>query len=116
MPTLPPELLQFGVASLLFVVWAYTFKHFSASITKVSEDHNEAVKSLADKTSSAYESAINDGKDLNQKLMDLIRENSKTEQELKSHLVRVLTRMEEKLDQPLRCPAAIQARQGDNDG
>ncbi len=116
MPTIPPEILQFGIAGLLFIVWAYTFKHFSASIAKVSAEHNEAVKILADQTSSAYESAITDGKDLNRELMTLIRENANAEQELKSHLIRVLTRMEGKLDQPVRCPAAIQARTGDGNG
>lgn len=112
MPPIPPEFLQFGIAGLLFVVWAYTFKHFSASTTKISEEHNQTVKSLAEKTSMAYEVAIADSKSLNRELMTLIRETSKEEQELKAHLIRVLTRMEEKLDQPIRCPAVIAGRKG----
>lgn len=116
MPVIPPEILQGGVAVMLLFVWAYTFKHFSESSARVSKDHNESIKALAKQTSEAYQAAIDDGKEMNRELMQLIRENAKDEQELKSHLIRILTRMEEKLDQPVRCPAAIQARNGGSDG
>lgn len=116
MPTIPPEILQFGIAGLLFVVWAYTFKHFSSSVSKISEDHNAAVKALAEKTSTAYKDAIDDSKSLNKELMVLIRENAKEEQELKTHLWQVLVRIEEKLDQPVRCPAVISTRKAASNG
>lgn len=116
MPSIPPEILQFGVAGLMFIVWAYTAKQSNAAFVKVSEKSNDTVGKLAEQTSESYKEAIKDSRELNEKLMNLIRENAKDEQELKSHLIRVLTRMEEKLDQPVRCPAAIASRKGEADG
>ena len=82
----------------------------------MSKDANEAVKELAEQTSQAYNTAIEDSKAMNEQLFMIMREHAKEELELKSHLTRILTRMEEKLDQPLRCPAAIQSRKGEPDG
>jgi len=105
--------LQYGVAGLLFLVWVYTFKYFSQGITKVSNDYNVSVKELTTAAGGAYQTAIDDSKSLNKELITLIRENAKEELELKSHLIRTLTRIEEKLDQPVRCPAAISGRIGE---
>lgn len=116
MPTIPPEVLQFGIAGLLFVVWAYTFKQQNSAFVRVSENSNAGISKAINEMGTAYQEAINDSRKQNKELLDLIRDNAKDEQEIKAHLIRVLTRMEEKLDKPVRCPAVIANRKGESDG
>lgn len=115
---LPAEVWQLGVAGLMFVVWYATFKMH----VKATENANKTIGDLATKTSASYEKAIEDSQKRNDRLIDLLkeqsqddRERSKEEQEVKSHLIRILTRMEQKLDQPLRCPAHINAQRQHGD-
>lgn len=111
----PGDLLQLGFAGLMFIVWYATFKKANESFVLVTTNSNETITSLAEKTSKSYEKAIEDGQKRNDQLIELIRANAKEEAEIKSHIIRILTRMEEKMDQPLRCPANIQTRLGGNE-
>lgn len=108
-----PELLQFGIAGLLFIVWAYTFKSQNRAFVEVSNKSSESIGEAVNEMGDAYKAAIEDSRSRNDALMNLIRENAREEQELKTHLIRTLTRLEEKLDQPVRCPAAIADRLGE---
>ncbi|HKL20464.1 MAG TPA: hypothetical protein VJ904_01585 [Tichowtungia sp.] len=110
--SIPPEILQFGVAGLLFIVWVWTFK----MNTKVSEDNNKSIRALAEQTTTAYQTAISDSQATNKQLLTQLRDSHNEDLELKTHLIRVLTRMEEKLNQPMRCPYNVQDRRASDDG
>lgn len=108
----------------MFIVWYATFrlsndnfakasKDNNESFVKVSGNSNETIAKLADRTAESYNTAIKDSRNMNERLISLIRENAKEDQDIKSHLIRVLTRMEEKLDQPVRCPMNIQSQRGE---
>lgn len=111
---IPAEIWQFGVAGLMFIVWYATNKQSNETFAKVSESSNETITALAEKTSQSYDKNIEDSRTLNKDLMELIRTNAKEAQEVNSHLIRILSRMEEKLDQPLRCPAHINTNRSDS--
>lgn len=97
----------------MFVVWFATFKmHVQAT-----GNANETISKLAAQTSDSYKKAIEDSQKRNDRLLDLLkdqgvknREVEKDSQEVHSHLIRILTRMEEKLDQPIRCPMNVAER------
>lgn len=112
MPTIPPEILQFGIAGLLFVVWWSTFKFSTATFQKVAENNNATVTKLAAEAAAAYTKAIDDSREMNKELLKIIRESGKDNEEILSHLHTVLTRIEQKLDQPVQCTS--QNRPGGN--
>lgn len=110
---IPAEIWQFGVAGLMFVVWWATHKQSNQSFVAITESSNDTTALLTEKMSSSYGMAIEDSREMNARLLDLMRTTAKEEQEHKAHMIRILSRMEEKLDQPLRCPMHVAAnRQG----
>lgn len=111
MSSFPPEIVQFGVAGLMFIVWVWTFKMNA----RIAEENNKSVRALSQQTSDAYQAAILDSQKTSQQLLMQLKDSHSESQELNTHLIRVLTRMEEKLDQPVRCPYNVQDRRASNE-
>lgn len=93
------EWVRAGGVALMFIVWYYTFKNFSDTQKQISKENLQAVNSLTDKMTDAYQEAISAQRSQNEVLMKLIKE----QQENQSHLIGVLTQIKEQLNQPRKC-------------
>lgn len=102
-----PALVEFAVNSgftaIIFLIWYLSFKNANASHERLTTQFTQSTEELSHKAQKAYEDALKINQEQNERLIAVVKEGH----ELHVHLVRNLQRLEDKLNQPVRCPYQV---------
>lgn len=105
-PSLIELAINSGFSAIIFVIWYISFKSSSAALVSLTTGFKESTEALTMQSQKAYEDAIKANQQHSTDLKEIIKEGH----ELHVLLVRNLQRIEDKLDQPVRCPYQVADR------
>lgn len=106
-----------SVSLLAILVWIVkaafsSIKEIIAEKDKQLADASKAVQDIVKLKDQQLQAANEKYYELSESMLEMMERFHKDESEQKDILISILSRMEEKLNQPVRCPSAIADRQG----
>lgn len=109
-----PEMYQWivesGLSAALLGVLIWVVKKMLTQFDKSSREAFVALKEVTAAKDTMIKEAFDKHVELSKQILEITKDFHKEEAEQRDLLTRILTRMEEKLDQPVRCPAQINER------
>lgn len=112
--TAVPETVQWivdsGLSAALLGVLIWVVKNMLTQFDKSSTEAFKALKEITEAKDQQLKEAFDQHVKLSERILQVTTEFHNEESAQRDLLTRILTRMEEKLDQPVRCPAQINDR------
>jgi hypothetical protein len=109
-----PETVQWivdsGLSAALLGVLIWVVKNMLTQFNKSSSQAFQALQEITAAKDKQLKEAFDQHVRLSEKILDVNTNFHEEEAAQRDLLTRILTRMEEKLDQPVRCPAQISER------
>ncbi|MEX1120868.1 MAG: hypothetical protein WED82_01955 [Balneolales bacterium] len=109
-PEIAGWIVDSGLSAALLGVLIWVVKKMLTQFDKSSTEAFKALKEVSEAKDKQLKDAFDQHVKLSERILDATSEFHRDEAEQRDLLTRILTRMEEKLDQPFRCPAQISDR------
>lgn len=104
-----PESIQWivdsGLSAALLGVLIWVVKSMLTQFNSSSTRAFEAIEKISESKDAQLEKSFEAHIVLSNKIMDMTNRFHEDDSERQDMIIRILTRLEEKLDQPVRCPA-----------
>lgn len=98
-------IVESGLSAALLGVLIWVVKNMLTQFNKSSTRAFEAIEKISESKDKQLEKNFEAHIVLSDKIMDMTNKFHEDDSERQDMIIRILTRLEEKLDQPVRCPA-----------
>ncbi|WP_020403749.1 hypothetical protein [Gracilimonas tropica] len=113
-PEMAQWIVESGLSAALLGVLIWVVKKMLSQFDQSSTQAFQALKEISEAKDKQLKEAFDQHVRLSEKILSITKDFHEEEAAQRDLLTRILTRMEEKLDQPVRCPAQIHERTKDN--